>query len=172
MKKIVLAAVAATMVTGSAMASNTTDPIKVFGMQLASDLGTVAATATSLGSIDNQIFPASEGLFTLATTGWADVMVQEGKGIAYDEIGGKPGAFEYVRDFSAQEAAAAELLGDGEFTAPHWLVGFDGSFYVMVAPHLFVNGMLMKGANEHKDHFIVVDKDGVATRYDYSADVA
>ena len=114
---------------------------------------------------------ASEGLYKLATTGWADGMSGEGKGVAYDEIGGKPGAFVYEKDFSASEAAAAALLGDGEFTAPHWLDGFDGKDYIMVAPHLIIDGELVKGANPNKDHFIVVDMDGNAVRYDYSDDI-
>ena len=115
---------------------------------------------------------ASEGLYKLATTGWADGMSGEGKGVAYDEIGGKPGAFVYEKDFSASEAAAA---------SPSWvtvssllLIGLmvhDGKDYIMVAPHLIIDGELVKGANPNKDHFIVVDADGNAVRYDYSDDI-
>lgn len=137
-------------------------------MTLAAIAATFAITSAAAAA------PApSEGLFTLATTGWADSMAREGKGTAFDEVGGKPGAFEYAKDFSVSEALAAELLGEGEFTAPHWLDGFDGKDYIMVAPHLFLDGQLMKGANVNKDHFIVVDPAaGTAVRYDYSDDIA
>ena len=65
-------------------------------------------------------------------------------------------------------AAATALLMEGEFLAPHYIDNWDGSVDVMVAPHLLKDGMVMKGANVNKDHFIRVDKDGVAMRYSFS----
>ena len=106
---------------------------------------TLAVTAIVAGALTSATSGAmtvpgkSEGLERLATTGWADVMADEGRGVAYDKTGGKPGAFVYDIDFSSSEMAASELLMAGEFTAPHWLRGFDGKDYIMVAPHLFTD---------------------------------
>ena len=69
----------------------------------------------------------TSGLFTLATTGWADDYAAEGFGKAYDETGGKwSGMFTYAIDNKAALAAARTTLGAGEFLAPHFLKGWDG----------------------------------------------
>ena len=111
---------------------------------------------------------ATDGLKVLAETGWADDRAAEGYGIAYDKDGGVPGAFTYSGAMVPGYAAATALLMEGEFLAPHYIDNWDGSVDVMVAPHLLKDGMVMKGANVNKDHFIRVDKDGVAMRYSFS----
>ncbi len=151
-------------------------------------LTTILATAAVLTAGAVSAAPmASDGLHTLANTGWADEYSMEGYGVAYDKTGGMPGMFTYtvgnnmdsvaLNGFDSdivemQLAAARVLLGDAEFLAPHFLKGYDGSLVIMVAPHTLVDGMVVHGGNVHKDHFVVVDKDGNATRYDYSVDIA
>jgi len=130
----------------------------------------LAAVAATLMSTAAFAAPApSNGLFTLATTGWADEYAGEIGGLAFDETGGKPGMFTYAVDVDLSPARA--LMGEGEFLAPHFSIAPNGDVTVMVAPHLFLDGMLMKGANVNKDHFVVISG-GVAERFDYSADVA
>lgn len=122
-------------------------------------LATISATTAMAAPV------ASDGLFTLATTGWADDYAAEVGGLAFDEVGGKPGKFEYTVDVNLDPARA--LMGAGEFLAPHFSISPNGDVTVMVAPHLFLDGELMKGANVNKDHFVVISG-GEATRYDYS----
>lgn len=122
----------------------------------------------------------SEGLKTLATTGFADAYAAEIGGKAYDKTGGKPGAFTYAKTVFNGKAPAAlaeakTLLGAGEFLAPHFAVSADGNtITVMVAPHLLVDGAVVKGAG-NDDSFIVVqarrkggDNTFEAKRFDYS----
>ena len=126
------------------------------------------AAASFFGTPASAAAPvASEGLFTLATTGWADDYAGEVNGLAFDETGGKPGAFEYATPTDL--SVAKTLLGEGEFLAPHFAISPNGDITIMVAPHLFANGELMKGANVNKDHFIVISG-GEAERFDYSED--
>lgn len=126
---------------------------------------TAAAMALTVG-----VALPSDGLKTLAETGWADDYAAEVGGTAYDEIGGSPLMFDYAVD-TPWQATAMELLGEGEFLAPHF-ADVNGIIVLMVAPHLFVDGELMKGANPQKDNFIVVYQNGSAERFDYSDDVA
>ena len=147
-------------------------------------ISTVVAATVLAGSVMAAPLGTS-GLQTLAQTGWADAFAAEGFGTAYDETGGKPGMFTYAIDNEAALAAARELLGEGEFLAPHFLKSWTGRTYVMVAPHLLVkdgvsyvdaNGFIdvangdtvLKGANVNKDHYIIVDADGSAVRNDFS----
>ena len=132
---------------------------------LLSTIAILAVSATAAFAAPS----ASEGLKTLAQTGWANVYASEIGGVAYDEIGGNPAAFEYAVA-TPWQAAANEFLNEGEFLAPHF-AHKDGIITIMVAPHLFVDGMLMKGANVEKDSFIVINSDGKnGVRYDYSED--
>ena len=126
----------------------------------------LAATGTAFAAT-----PApSEGLYVLATTGWADLYAAETGGLAFDKTGGEPGMFTY--DVPVDLSAARAILGEGEFLAPHFHISLeDKSVTVMVAPHLLVDGEVKKGANEFKDNFIVISG-GEAVRYDYSDDVA
>ena len=125
----------------------------------------LAALALSVGTV-----APSTGLHTLATTGWADDYAAEIGGKAYDETGGSPAMFTYAVETPWQEAAMAEL-NEGEFLAPHFAITNGGSVVVMIAPHLFVDGELMKGAGPD-DNFITIDSAGNTERYDYSRDVA
>ncbi len=145
-------------------------------------------SAGAVSSADAVLKPMpSDGLFTLATTGWADDYATEGFGTAFDKTGGMPGMFTYtigntegsveLNDFDSnivemQLAAARTLLGDNEFLAPHFLKGWDGSLVIMVAPHTLVDGEVIHGGNVNKDHFIVVGVDGSVERFDYSEDIA
>ena len=130
----------------------------VAAVAAASFFGTPASAAPS----------ASAGLYTLATTGWAQDYAGEVDGLFFDETGGKPGAFEYATPTDL--SLAKTTLGNGEFLAPHFSISPNGDITVMVAPHLFLDGELLKGANVNKDHFVVISG-GEATRYDYSEDV-
>ena len=136
-------------------------------------MGAVAALiATPAMAMDAPM--NSEGLKALALTGWATKMAEEGRGASFDKDGGMPGAFTYEGSLMPGEMEANMLLGEGEFLAPHYLATWDGSRIVMVAPHLIVDGKVVKGANPNKDHFIVVynatGEMGIpeAVRYDYS----
>lgn len=122
-------------------------------------------------SDDIAMAPApSTALYTLATTGAAGDYAAKIGGTFYDEIGGSPVAFEYSVA-TPWQSVANTLLADGEFLAPHFAVSADGStITLMVAPHLFSNGELMKGAGPD-DSFIVIKGDS-AERFDYSVDVA
>ncbi len=135
-------------------------------------LSATAALAVPMNLSGNMVSTPlpTDGLFTLATTGWADDYAAEGYGKAFDKTGGMPGLFTYDVDSSMLEKARM-LLGEGEFLAPHFLKGFDGKVTIMVAPHLLVDGMVVHGGNMNKDHFIVVNVDGDATRFDYSEDI-
>ena len=111
----------------------------------------------------------SEGLYVLATTGWANLYAKETGGLAFDETGGMPGFFTY--DVPVDLSAARALLGEGEFLAPHFHISTeDKSVTIMVAPHLLVDGKVVKGANPNKDNFIVISG-AEAARYDYSEEV-
>ena len=141
-------------------------------------LATAAAllTATSVSAAD---LSPGEGLKTLAETGWADKYSAVTGGLAFDELGGNPfDGFTYA--VPVDLSAALDVLGDNEFLAPHISITPEGDIVVMVAPHLLEFGvnpfshdddMVIKGANANKDNFVVIT-DGVATRYDYSEDVA
>ena len=110
----------------------------------------------------------TDGLYVLATTGWADDRASEGYGIAYDKTGGKPGAFTYMDSDMMVPGydAAVKLLAKGEFLAPHYIDNWDGSIDIMVAPHLLADGEVMHGANVFKNHIIRVMADGSAQRFE------
>ena len=130
-------------------------------------LSTAAALLIATGAnAASQI--KSDGLFTLATTGWADEYAAEIGGTAYDKTGGMPGMFTYEVDTDL--SAARAKLKEGEFLAPHFALSSDGTVTVMVAPHLLVNGEVMAKANVQQDNFIVIFPNGKAARYDYSDD--
>ena len=138
-------------------------------------LATVAATSAFAHSSDNVY--ASPELATLAKTGWADDFAAANGGLAFDETGGMPGMFTYATptDLSSARALLNHTLslgkGYSEFLAPHFAILPDGSIWVMVAPHLLVDGELVKGIGPN-DNFIVIKADGSAKRFDYSDDVA
>ena len=69
-------------------------------------------------------------------------------------------------------AEAEELLERNEFLAPHWLHGYDNKIYIMVAPHLKVDGEVVKGAGPDDNFIVVKYKKGEwkAKRFDYSED--
>ncbi|MBC6414717.1 MAG: hypothetical protein GDA45_07560 [Chromatiales bacterium] len=132
-------------------------------------LAAAALAATFSGAALAEVPAPSKGLFVLATTGWADLYAEEIGGLAFDNTGGKPGAFEYAVPVNLEPAKA--LLNEGEFLAPHFAISLeDKSVTIMVAPHLKVGDKVFKGENEYKDHFIVINGEE-ATRYDYSKDV-
>ncbi len=152
----------------------------------------LAASLAAAGAVSADIpVNGTPGLHKLATTGWADDKTtmdgvgyaEEGYGVGFDKTGGMPGAFTYtignnvdsveLNDFDKnivemQLSQARALLGANEFLAPHFLKAWDGSMVIMVAPHTLVDGMVVHGGNVDKDHFIVVTKDGIATRADFS----
>ena len=84
----------------------------------------------------------------------------------FGEVCGMPGMFFY--DAPVDLSAARELLNPMEFLAPHFAILPDGSVWVMVAPHLIVDGAVIKKIGPD-DHFIVI-RDGKAERFDYSTD--
>ena len=137
---------------------------------------TIAFTSTTAFAAD---LTPGEGLKTLAETGWADKYAAVTGSLAFDETGGNPfSGFTYA--VPVDLSAADEVLGKGEFLAPHIAITPEGDIVVMVAPHLVEFGwnpasneddMLIKGANANKDNFVVISN-GVATRYDYSEDIA
>ena len=131
--------------------------------------GVAAAVVLTLGVAAGVPGP-SAGLKTLAETGWADDHAARYNGKAYDNTGGSPAMFTYVVETPWQPAAMA-LLGEGEFLAPHFS-DIGGTIYIMVAPHLLVDGEVVHGGNVNKDHFIVIYPSGNAERFDYSDDIA
>lgn len=129
----------------------------------------ITAIALSLSTTAAFAAPsASDGLFELATTGWADNYASEVSGLAFDETGGAPGEFTYA--VPVDLSMARDLLNDAEFLAPHFAISPNGDITVMVAPHLLTAKGVMKGANKNKDHFIVISG-GSAERFDYSEDI-
>ena len=132
---------------------------------------TITAIAAAIFSASVFAAPSpSTGLYELATTGWADAYAAEIGGNAYDKTGGMPGKFTYDVDKELQLSSARELLGEGEFLAPHFAISPKGELTIMVAPHLLVDGEVVKGAGQ-PDNFIVVNTFGKAERFDYSDDV-
>lgn len=108
----------------------------------------------------------SPGLKILATTGNPDQRAAEGYGRSFHHTGGSPVEFTYAIKTPWMDAAK-EVLRDGEFLAPHFIWNNDGSITLMIAPHLFVDGKLLKGQGQ-PDNFVHITVDGVAYRYDYS----
>ncbi len=129
----------------------------------------VIALATTTGAMAHEAPAASDGLFTLATTGWADDYAAEEAGMAFDKTGGGHEMFTYDVETPWQFTAMA-YLEPGEFLAPHFAM-VNGDVVIMVAPHLVGSMGVVKGAGQ-PDNFIVVRADGSSDRYDYSVDVA
>ena len=90
-------------------------------------------------------------------------------GSSYHKTGGNPVTFTYAVETPWMDTAKS-LLKTSEFLAPHFWVAPSGHVYVMVAPHLLVDGKVMKGAGPD-DNFIIVAGDAVK-RFDYSMDVS
>ena len=137
---------------------------------------TVGFAGTAMAATDVAQSTNSHPLYTLATTGSGDALAAEYGGISLHHVGGSPGAFEYIAGRVLTDDFASDLLGDGEFLAPHFWQK-DGMVFIMVAPHLFIDGELNKGAGP-KDNWVQVKLDELgnpiaetAERYDYSDDV-
>lgn len=122
----------------------------------------IATPAVAGGLFDMKKPKNSDGLMELAYTGSGDQMEYEGRGVSIHAMPEGPWVM-----------VAEEELEMNEFLAPHWLHGYDNKIYIMVAPHLKIDGEVVKGAGPD-DNFIVVkyNKKGEweAERFDYSED--